>query len=216
MILPRRKPIFIKVHQVGPCGVELGFPDRPAGSMRVDAMAEQQLVPVDVADAGDDRLIHQQRSDWPARLGDPRPRPRRVGVAAKRVRPEPSHHIGDLRVVDQLAHGGAAQIGAVFGTDHPHPHLPDRSRHRNIGRALPFGESPVQTEVHVHGRAANVMVKQMLTPRAGAPQHPAIDSGCRIGESTLRTRDRHRRTGIAALVQPGQPVQGMPFGHACS
>jgi hypothetical protein len=47
-------------------------------------------------------------------------------------------------------------------------------------------------------------------------QYPTVDSGCRRREPTLRTRDRHWRTGISALVQPGQSMQGMPFGHAWS
>jgi hypothetical protein len=59
-------------------------------------------------------------------------------------------------------------------------------------------------------------VEQMLTPRARASQHLTIDRGCRRSEPTLRTRDRHCRTGISTLVQPGQSMQGMPFGHAWS
>src|SRR5271166_6750299 len=41
---------FHQLHQVGPCRIELGLTDRPAGPIRVDAMSEQQLIPVNVAD----------------------------------------------------------------------------------------------------------------------------------------------------------------------
>jgi hypothetical protein len=207
---------FHQVHQVDPRGSELGFTNGPPGSVRVDAVAEQQLVPVDVTDAGDDRLVHQQRADWPARLGDPRPRPSRVGVATKRIRPEARHHIGDLRVIEKLANRRSAQIGAVFGADHSHPHLSDRSRHRLFGRPRPFGEGSVQPEMYMHRRATDVVVEQVLTPRAGASEHLAVDRGRRRSEPTLWARDRHCRTGISTLVQPGESMQGMPFGHTWS
>ena len=68
----------------------------------------------------------------------------------------------------------------------------------------------------MHNRAAGIVVEQMLAPCAGTLQYPTVDSGCRRCEPTLRTRDRHWRTGISALVQPSQSMQGMPFGHAWS
>jgi hypothetical protein len=108
-----------------------------------------------------------------------------------------------LRVVENLADRWSAQIGAVFDADHSHPHLSDWGRHRLIGRPRPLGEGSVQPEMYMHGRAADVVVEQMFTPRAGASQHLAIDRGRRDGEPTLRTRDRHCRTGIPTLVQPG-------------
>jgi len=65
----------------------------------------------------------------------------------------------------------------------------------------------------MHGWAINVVVEEVLAPCAGALQDPAVDNGGRPGESALRARHRHRRTGETALMQPGQPVQGVPFGH---
>ena len=66
----------------------------------------------------------------------------------------------------------------------------------------------------MHGRAADVVVEQVFATRGGPPQHPTVDSGCRLSEPALRAGNRHRGAGIAALVQPGQSMQGMPFGHA--
>ena len=68
--------------------------------------------------------------------------------------------------------------------------------------------------MHVHDRAAGVVVEQMLAPGAGASQHPAVHHGRRIGEAALRAGHGDRRTAESPLVQPGQPVQSMPFGHA--
>src|SRR5271170_4269978 len=106
--LAAAQPDFHQFHQVGPSLDELSFTDRPTGPVRIDAMPKQQLVTVNVANAGDDGLVHQQCADWPARLGNPRPRPRRIGVATKRVGPEPGDHVGDLSLVDNLTHRGTA------------------------------------------------------------------------------------------------------------
>ena len=68
--------------------------------------------------------------------------------------------------------------------------------------------------MHMHRRATDVVMEQMLAPRGGLSQHLPVDRRRRIGEPALRAGHRHRRTGIATLVQPGQSMQGMPFGHA--
>ena len=66
----------------------------------------------------------------------------------------------------------------------------------------------------MHRRAAVVVVEQVLAPSRGPSQHLTVDSRCRRCESALRARNRHRRGGVATLVQPGQSMQSMPFGHA--
>ena len=51
----------------------------------------------------------------------------RVPSASRRNGSGPSRAIdvGDLGLFDHLAHRRPAQIGPVFGADHPHPHLAD-------------------------------------------------------------------------------------------
>jgi hypothetical protein len=48
-------------HQIGPQRVPLLAGQRRSGQLRVEAMPEQGLRPVDVADPGHDRLVHEQR-----------------------------------------------------------------------------------------------------------------------------------------------------------
>jgi len=205
-----------QVHQIGPHPVELCLTDCPAGPVGINAVAEQQLAAVDVANAGDDALVHQQRPDGSARLRDSAPRPRRVGVAPQWVGAQPGQDVTHLGFVDDLAHRGAAQVGAVVGANHPHPHLADRFGQRLATRGnAPFPEGTVETEVHVHDRPASsrlVVVEQVLAPGVGAQQNPPVHS--RTGESVLRAGHRDRCPGESALMQPGQPVQGMPFRHA--
>ena len=54
--------------EVGPHRAEFGGGDGGAGPERVDAVPVQQLAAVHVADAGEHRLVHQQRTDRPAGL----------------------------------------------------------------------------------------------------------------------------------------------------
>ena len=115
-----------QLDKVGPHRVEFGLADVYARPVRIDAMPVEQLVAVHIADPGDHRLIHQQRTDRPAGLANSRPSQRAVGVAPQRVGPESGHHVGDLGLLDHLAHRRAAKVGAVLGADHPHPDLADR------------------------------------------------------------------------------------------
>src|SRR5690606_19387539 len=82
---------------------------------------EQDLGPVDVADAGDDLLVHQQGGDGGAAAADAAVGGGRVGVRAERVGAEPVVYRLLLSVGDQGAGGGAAQIDvrAVVGKAEP-------------------------------------------------------------------------------------------------
>jgi len=66
----------------------------------------------------------------------------------------------------------------------------------------------------MHHRTAVIVVEQVLAPGRGPSQHATVDSGRRQCESALRAGNRHRCAGVATLMQPGQSMQGMPFGHA--
>ena len=50
-------------HEIGPDAVELSSRDLVARPKGRDVVAEEHLGPIDVADAGEDSLIHQQRTD---------------------------------------------------------------------------------------------------------------------------------------------------------
>jgi len=64
----------------------------------------------------------------------------------------------------------------------------------------------------MHRRPADVVMKQVLSPRGGLSQFLPVDGGRR--EPALRTGHPHRSTRVAPLMKPGQSMQGMPFGHA--
>ena len=118
-----------------------------------------------------------------------------------------------LCLVDHLAGGGPAQVCSVLGTDHPHPDLTDRGCHWHPR----LTERAVQPQMNVHDRAEPttvglVMVEEMLAPRRRAAQHQSVDQH-RVSEPALRARDRHPGTAEPALMQPGQPMQGMTLGH---
>ena len=197
--------------EVGPRGVELLLGEEGAGTVRLDAVSEEQLAAVDVADSGDDLLVHQEGADRPAGLTDSHPREGGVGVAAQRIGSEPGDDVVDLDLVDDLADGGAPQVGAVLGADHPHPHLSDRVEQ---GQGV-LGELAVEPEVDVHDRATLVVVEQVLAPRVGGEQHPSADRFCGVGETAcgLVTTTGAFRTASGA---GGPAGGGCAPGHALS
>ena len=67
--------------------------------------------------------------------------------------------------------------------------------------------------MYVHDRTAGVVMEKVLAPGAGLTQHPAVHGGRRTGEPALRAGHGDRRAAESALVQPGQPVQCVPFGQ---
>jgi len=139
-----------------------------------------------------------------------------VGIAAQRVGPEPGHHVGDVGLLDDLAHRRPAQIGAVLGAQHPHPHLPDGYGLCPVVGQRPLGERPVQAEMQVHDATALVVVEEMLAPRTGLLEHMAVDRGGPVDEPALRAGHDHRRATESALMLPRQPVQSVSFGHPLS
>ena len=99
--------------EVVPDGVEDRRVVVAARPERVEPLAEQHLGAVDVADARDDRLVHQQG-------GDRRPAAQHAGherldvrAAAQRVRAEPGQDDRALGVGQDLARGRAAQLQPV-------------------------------------------------------------------------------------------------------
>ena len=65
----------------------------------------------------------------------------------------------------------------------------------------------------VHDVPARVVVEQVLAPRISPAEHTPVDRSRPVGESALRAAHPHRRAPVAALVQPGEPVQRMSLRH---
>src|SRR5690606_4046018 len=108
--------------QVGPDRVPLGRGDVPARAVGVDAVPEEDLGAVDVAHAGDDLLVHQQRGDGRTAAADPAVRGGRVRVGAERVGAEAGVHGLLLGVGDEGAGGGSAQVGVAAVTGEAQAH----------------------------------------------------------------------------------------------
>lgn len=67
-----------------------------AGRSRVDALSKEQLGPIDVADPGDDALIHEQFSDRAAGRPDGMDEGGRIRIAEQRVRTQAGTQRTDL------------------------------------------------------------------------------------------------------------------------
>ena len=166
---------------------------------------EQHLGAVDVADARQHRLVHQQAADRRPAAADALPGARRVGVGAERVGADPGDDGVALGGGDQRAGGGPAQVGprgaAVAVGHQPQPDLADRRRDLAVGRRAGRVdvEAAVEPEVDVDVPLARERDEEVLAPRLGTEQHLAVELG-RLGrEPPLRAAD-----GDAASAEDGR------------
>ncbi len=86
---PVRAPGRISVVRSSHIAVNVVVIELLAGEVGVDAVPEQQLGAVDVADAGEHALVHQQCGDRRPRGADALPRLLGIGIRAQRIGPEP-------------------------------------------------------------------------------------------------------------------------------
>src|SRR5699024_3748641 len=99
--------------EVVPHGVELRAIEVLARTERVDPVPEEHLGAVDVADAGQDLLVHEQGTDGPGAARDPGPGSLRLGVRVEGVGAQSVAHVADLRLGDRLAPGRSTQVDPV-------------------------------------------------------------------------------------------------------
>ncbi|BDH53427.1 hypothetical protein MTP02_44380 [Streptomyces albus] len=198
--------------EVVPEGVPGGAREAVAGGVRVDAVPEEDLGPVDVADARDHLLVHEQGGHGGARAGYAAPGGVGGVVGAQRV--------GAEAVVDGLlvlvgqegAGGGAAQVRpGVLGGD-PEPDGV-RGRRRGAGAA---GDLAEEAEVDVDPAVAAEVQEEVFAVRLGPGELGAVEQGGGGGEAALGAGDAHRPAAEPLLVVGGQPVEGVPFGHQAS
>ena len=187
-ILPGRDAERQQVDEVGPDRVPGGALDL-AGPRRngVDAVPEEHLAAVDVADAGEHRLVHEQLGDRSCRCADPRARrrPGRVRAAAgpgRGARVTASTCSGVM-----TAHRIGPRRSATWSS------VASRSRtcpdDRDLG-GIPVARRRVkdadEAEVHVQPRVAVELGEEVLAPRGGVQQLAAGERGRAGGEPALR------------------------------
>jgi len=175
----------------------------------MDAEDEQGLRPIDVADAGDHRLVEQEVAD-PAsaasHLGDHR---LWSAVASQRIRSEPIDDlVADVRRVDG-ADGRAAEVDRHLVADHPHA---DRAA-RFGGLRVVHPELAEQTEVNMPHLPGRPPVEEVLSVGLDVVEQRAVDAGRIRGESSLRTGHRDGSTGEEFLLVAGDLVNRVAFGH---
>jgi hypothetical protein len=127
--------------------------------------------------------------------------------------PEPVEDAVDLRCGEDLAGGGAAQVGpgaqAVGALALPaHPQRPARGR-RGAGAG---GVAAVQPQVHVQGVGAEAG-EQVLAVGGHLVEHPVVEQRRARGEAALGTGDVHGSSGEGQRLVPGQPVQRVALRH---
>jgi hypothetical protein len=203
-----------ELDEVGPDRLELAAPERPPRPQWVDALAEEDLRAVDVADPGDDLLVEEQLSDRPPTGADPPPGPRRVGVGPQRVRSQPGHDPPAFLRRHQDAPGRAAQVGVrrrepVVGGGEPEPDLP----HGRYGGSARDPEAADEAQVDVDNPVPVEHAEEVLARGVGLHEAGAVEQRGLGGEAALRARDPHDPAGEGRREVVGQPAEGVPLRH---
>ena len=203
-------------HQIVPDELPGRPLERAPGLERVQPVPPEQLAPIDVADAGEHRLVHEQLGDGLARARD-----RAVCLVRvvdlrhrlQRVRSLAAHQAVDLGLVDHLAGHRAAQVGDVSLGEQPQPHLPGR---RGLAaRRLHRKHEPLpdQPEVDIDRAPLREVDEEQLAVRPGALEGAAVQLRSLRGESPLRTADLRNRAAVGPVERSGQAVQRVSLRH---
>ncbi len=202
-------PFAHQLLQVRPEGVPLGAGEVAARAVRVDAVAEEDLGPVDVADARDDLLVHQQGGDAGAAAGDPLPGALPVLVAAQRVRAQALVYRALLGLGDQGAGGGAAQVGVVLRVDEAQPDGVGGRR----GRGGAEAELAEEAEVDVDPAGGAEAEEEVLAVGVRGGEGASVQEGRAVGELALRTAHPDRCASEPFGVVVGEAADGVSLGH---
>ncbi len=185
---------------------ELSLRDVAPRRVRVHADEEEQLGAVHVADAGEDRLIEEERADRAPRRADPCPRGRRTRSFRERVAAEARSKRAVGVVVHQLARGGAREVPDSFAAHEAKADVRPRRLAWTSTTKL-----PEEAEMHVHACVVE-LEEEVLADGVSAPQYAAVEARCR-GEPTLRRAHRELLAAEVALEVERESVDGVTFGH---
>ena len=164
--------------------------ERPALAAGVDADDVEQLGPVDVADAGDDVLVHEQRADGlPAGAGPgatTAPGRRRAAAGRDRAGPRSaSRSSGDTSAHDDRPR----EVPGSLGTLEPEAHLADRRRRRASPDAASLPNRPRWT---CSTSPPSHHWNRCLPYASTVFEHPPVEAGGAVGEAILHDRGADR------------------------
>ena len=186
------------------------------GRQRVDPVPEQHLGAVDVADAGEHRLVHQQVADRRAgSAGSARQATVGVGVVAQRVGPERRDDLvalGRGSTSSQMVapRRSAYAVGSVCQPRAgPAPHRL-RGPAGDVGVHVELADRPRWTCTNrSSGNSTNRCLPQASAPTSTWPSTSAADAG----EPALRAARLDHPAAERRGQLVGQPVEGVALRH---
>ena len=208
---------------------QTGCGDLAAGAVGIDAGAEQDLGAVDVADAGDDVLAHQQEADRGAGGVDLGVGAGGVGVGAEGVFAEALHGERLFGGRDHGAGGRAAEVGDVgpgeqaeadeaarFRGEGDLPAGGDAKRAAAEAGEAGAGEAPhaVEAEMDAEPDIVGEAEEHLLAVGFGGFEHAAVEQGGAFGEAALRAAGCDGLGDEACRESARETVDGVTFGHA--
>ena len=174
-------------------------------------MPEEDLGAIDVADAREHGLVHEQsateREDFEMRA-----QATSGWASGRKGRAEAVQHGVDLLRGGDLAEVGAAQVGDVLVGAQPQPHGAD-GRHLGGPLVRVDGEAADEAEVHVQPAVVGELDEQVLAPAGGPEQLAAVELRGALRELALRAGDLGCRAGEDLVEVASEGEQRVAFGH---
>ncbi|CAM5246157.1 hypothetical protein SNARM312S_04505 [Streptomyces narbonensis] len=133
----------------------------------------------------------------------------RVVGGAQRVGAEAVVYRPLLRVGDERAGRGAAEVDVPLGVHEAQSHGVGGRRRRGVAE----GHLAEEPEVDVDPLLAREAQEEVLAVGLGGLQDAPVEQGRRVGELALGAGDAHGPAAEPLAVVGGQPVDGVPFGH---
>ena len=170
---------------------------------------KENLRPVDVADPGDDALIHEGMADGPVGSPQPLDKHRLSPSRRDRIGPEAVENREALVRADELAGRGADEIPRRSGRRKPQS---DRRTRRGRRGNEPV-EIPEHPEVDVHDRPIAPVVEQMFPPRLNALEDSAAQAPRLPGKTRLGGGGPHAAPRKIPVLLTGEAVKDRTFRH---
>jgi hypothetical protein len=170
---------------------------------------KENLRPVDVADPGDDALIHERMADGPVGSPQTLDEHRLSPARGDRIGTEAVENREALVRADELAGRGADEIPRRSRRREPQS---DRRTRRGRRRSESV-EIPEHPEVDVHDRSIAPVVEEMFSPRLGPLEDSAAELSGLAGKTSLGGGGPHAAPREIPVLLSSEAVKDRTFRH---
>ena len=185
------------------------FRDSVSWAKRIQARTKEQLGAIDVPDASDDRLIHEQGANRSAAFSNAVDHELWVGIFAQRVGADTGDQILAVFFVEHIAGGGATEFDPVISGGDAQPQCAFGFGKRHLAVA----KFSVEAEVDMKMAVFAEVVKEMLAVDIDGSKFSTVELLRSIDEAPVRSVDCDYASREDGGVTLRIAVQFISLGH---